>query len=336
MLNFKNLTTRDIFFLFVVQALFMNLAWNHSYLSEKMVSVQDYYSFSTFSIFQYRALPSIIYCAVTFGCHSIQTGLNAPVETTYGIFQILWDFLALNIAMVAIKRMFFVDGSLGHSSFAFLCSSLLTVWLFAYSYIFIVNRAVFSPYDFSDFAILLTLASLVFHGREINVWAMVLIMFVGALNKESVLMFPAIYAVLNVRGNNLFKVMSVAAVMGASGLAGKYTAVAFVHYVRTDEIVSYFVEHHLHQNIEQFLNPLFYISVVSICAFLYVPVLFIRKSFDYRDWALLVISFAIFLMLMKIALIRELRLFSPISVIFLIILARHREALWQKVRDLSR
>lgn len=306
------------------QLVFMNIAWNHSYLGEIMIAVEKYYTFSELPIFQYRALPSFVYCAISFGCHAMEFALNRPAQSTYSIFQIVWDFTALNFAFFAIRDLFFSESQKLSENKKTFFSTLIVAWIFVFSFIFVPNRAFFYPYDFSDFAFLLLLAALSRKsGLRFDILSC-LIIFIGAFNKETVLIFPLVFFILRFEKFGFGPALKIACILGIFGAAGKLAAIGFVDVMMSNTGEIEYAANQLPENISQLRNPLFYFSILSISAFLYLGLIVIANKFDRTDWCLLAVSLIVFFILFRTGISRELRIYIPMTTIFILIFSRHR------------
>jgi hypothetical protein len=289
--------------------------------------IRDYYGFSIPAPFIYRILPALLCRGIMFGHANVATGLNAPVDSYYNIFQLGLDTVSLIAAflfMVGIARQLNPQLPLPLiMSFAG-ASALMTV---VFGYFMVPNRALFFPYDFPDFCIAAIIFYLCIKAESTAITLIPIAVLIGALNKETTLFYCGMYIALNASSRSTWK--RIAGVMFFSVVAFVLARVATVFLIQKLAVsASTFgsqYEYHLSDTLKQFRNPLLVFSLFNICSYLYLPVIVmaLRKRLDRTDYCILVMVAVWIVIMATFGIIRELRLFVPASIMLFVILARH-------------
>src|SRR5689334_15998039 len=82
----------------------LNLSWEHQTLLIPMVYAKDYYHLTAQEPFVYRALPALLYHAIMGGHADVLTGMKAPFDSSYSIFQLAVDTISLTVSLIFMNK----------------------------------------------------------------------------------------------------------------------------------------------------------------------------------------------------------------------------------------
>ena len=300
----------------------LNVSFAHQALYQ-MVSVDNYYSFKLEAPFAYRILPIILYKMI-MGNDIIQSHLPSPLQDSAHIFQMALDTICL---FTTILFLYLFVRNVAHlnkiTSAALACSFLMLVLCFGI--FFVPNQSLFYTYDFLDFVTISLVLLLSVTKFKYNFLAVCIVIFLGVLAKETAFFYASIYIILKSNGNILnFKNILYAAVFVVIFITSKNLAIYLANlYKGGDVITGPIIYNQINSHLNQLKNPLFYFSMSGIFSYLYVPVFYIRKSLNKVDYLLLSMVLIWIGIMFVVGIMRELRIFTPMSFVLFAILVRH-------------
>ncbi len=305
----------------------LNLAWEHQTILIPEVNVTDYYHLTAREPFIYRALPALLYRLLLRGHADIHTGMNAPFDASYSIFQLVVDAASLSVTFLFMAKIARTFNPELKRSFVLACAAVATLVIVIFGYYMVPNRAFFYPYDFPDtcFATIIFYLCITLRGRA-EYWLPVAI-FVATLNKETAIFYSGLY--FAVRAPN-----ATAAEWRRAAIVLCGCAIAFVlarnevmqliaAYAPHPPSQSVQYEYHLAYTLEQMRNPLFVFAMLNVCSYLYVAVFLLRHRLDRTDVLILLMIAGWFAIMSVVGIVRELRIFVPASLMMFVIIARH-------------
>jgi hypothetical protein len=158
-----------------------------------------------------------------------------------------------------------------------------------------------------------------------NFLAVCLVIFFGVLSKETAFFYASIYIILKSNGNILnLKSLLYATVFITIFIAAKNLAIYLANlYNGGHEVTGRIIHNQINYHLQQLKNPLFYFVMSGIFSYLYIPVFYIRKSLNKVDYLLLLMVLVWIAIMFCVGIMRELRIFTPMSFILFAILVRH-------------
>ncbi len=312
----------------------LNLSWEHQTLLIPMVDLARYYHLAAREPFVYRILPALGYHWLMRGHVDLLTGMNAPFDSSYNIFQLLLDAVSLVATLYFMKKIADAFNPRLKPSFLLAFAAAAALAIVVFGFYMVPNRALFYPYDFPD----MCFATIVFY-LCIRLWGraeyfLPLIIFVATLNKETAVFYSGLYVALRA-WNKADRARTAIVLVGcaAAFVAARSLVVQFVNTNATHPAVAHLqYEYHLMYTLEQLRNPLFVFAMLNICSYLYVAIYLLRKQLDRTDGLILFMIALWFAIMSVVGIIRELRIFVPASLMMYVIIARHLETVVQTWR----
>lgn len=312
----------------------LNLSWAHQTILIQQVGLKQYYDLAVQTPFICRILPALLYRVVFFGHGEVSLGLNKPLSSSYGLFQIILDTTSLLLTLLFMIKITRFLNLLLPKAVIYLFSSAVFLMIIVFGFFMVPNSAMFYPYDFPD----LCLATLIFYlaisTRGLQELVLPLAIFVATMNKETAAFYFGLYLIFRLNNTSNWKLtVGVAFASITSFVLARSLVLLFVSTVtsRPTSLESQYVFHLLDSTLPELKNPLLVFAMLNVCSYLYVPILFLRKSLDRTDKLILGMAGVWFLIMANVGVIRELRLFAPASLMLFVILARHLD--FFRVRD---
>lgn len=302
----------------------MNLSWEHQTILIPMVNITDYYHLAAREPFIYRMLPALLYRTLMWGHHDVLTGMNAPFDSSYSIFQLVIDTVSLVLTLLFMQKIAqALNPRLAPAiTFTFAVAGALVIIVFGYY--MVPNRALFYPYDFPDmcFATIIFYLCIRLEGRA--EYLLPFVIFVATLNKETAIFYSGLHVALRAaRNSDWGRTTAVLAGSVVAFLAARSLVVSLVQALAGIPKHSQQYEFHLLYTLEQFHNPLFLFAMLNICSYLYIGVYLLRKKLDRTDFLILFMVAGWIAIMSVVGIVRELRIFVPASLMMFIIIARH-------------
>ena len=318
--NEKNKLTNlllDLFVFFV----FLNIAWTHQTILFQLVPIEEFYKNGYRPPFNYRVLLRVVYHIFTGGMQ-FDFVFKQPLSNSRELFHLFTDTLALFIVWKSLTETAINQGLKKYKSKIF--SFIFTIHIVVFGYFFVPNRALFYPYDFVElmfFSLFLWLAtSRISFKNNLSL----ILLLIASLNKETAVFGWLIFYIISTYKNEkLFAYLTIKHLIflmlaGVTMIISKVISIEISNYLITSKqhIAIILHENHLKENFRQLFNPLFWFSMIGIFSYLYIPLVFVRKKLQRIDLVLLILVLIWFLIMFFVGLIRELRLFVPISLVF--------------------
>ena len=300
----------------------LNISFAHQALYQ-MISVDNYYSFKLEAPFAYRVLPMFLYKMI-IGNNIIQTHLPSPLQDSAHIFQMALDTICLFATIVFLYLFVRTVSHLNKVKSLALAFSFLMLVL-CFGIFFVPNQSLFYTYDFLDFVTISLVILLSVKEFKYNFIAVCLVIFIGVLAKETAFFYASIYIILKSNGNIMnLKNILYAAVFVAIFIMAKNLAIFLANlYNSGNELTGSIIHNHINTHLNQLKNPLFYFAMSGIFSYLYIPVFYIRKSLDKVDFLLLLMVLIWIAIMFFVGVMRELRVFTPMSFVLFAIIIRH-------------
>jgi hypothetical protein len=303
----------------------LNLSWEHQTILIPMVNITEYYHLAAREPFIYRMLPALVYHTLMGGHPDLLTGMNAPFDSSFSIFQLVVDTVSLTLTLVFMQKIAqALNPRLAPAvTFTFAVAGALVIIVFGYY--MVPNRALFYPYDFPDmcFATIIFYLCIRLQGRA--EYLLPLVIFVATLNKETAIFYSGLYLALRAaRNSDWNRTTAVLVGSAVAFLAARSLVVWLVKALSAgapDHSQQY--EFHLLYTLEQLHNPLFVFAMLNICSYLYIGVYLLRRKLDRTDFIILFMVAGWIAIMSVVGIVRELRIFVPASLMMYVIIARH-------------
>ncbi|HEY4210000.1 MAG TPA: hypothetical protein VGM84_00855 [Steroidobacteraceae bacterium] len=311
----------------LVSLVALNLAWEHQTILIPEVHVSDYYHLTAREPFIYRALPALLYRVLLGGHADLHTGMNAPFDASYSIFQLIVDALSLSLTFLFIAKIARAFNPDLKPSFLRACAAVVTLVIVIFGYYMVPNRAFFYPYDFPDmcFAAIIFYLCITLRGRA-EYWLPAAI-FVATLNKETAIFYSGLYFAMRAPNATAAEWRRATIVLCgcaiAFALARNEVMQLIAAYAPHPPSQNVQYEYHLNYTLEQMRNPLFVFAMLNVCSYLYVAVYLLRHRLDRTDVLILLMIAGWFAIMSVVGIVRELRIFVPASLMMFVIIARH-------------
>jgi hypothetical protein len=310
---------------YLVAIISLNLAWEHQTILTQMVTIKEYYNFAAEAPFVYRILPALI-CRVLFWGHAnVATGLNAPIDSYFSIFQLALDSIALVIAFVFMTKIARQLNPKLPDTIILPFVATVALLIIVFGYFMVPNKALFYPYDFPDMCIATIIFYLCLRPGAATTILLPIAVLLATLNKETAVFYSGLYLIFSIERRSDWK--RVTAVLLASGVAfivARTFVLFLVHRLApgsTAQGPQFLLQ--LLYTLQQMRNPLLLFTLLNICSYLYVPVWAIRKRLDRTDLLILAMVVAWIIIMALVGIFRQLRLYVPASLLLFVILSRH-------------
>jgi hypothetical protein len=311
--------------LLLIALVALNLSWEHQTILIPMVNITEYYHLAAREPFIYRLLPALVYHTLMWGHHDLLTGMNAPFDSSYSIFQLAVDAVSLGLTLLFMQKIAQALNPRLEPAITFTFAVACALVIIVFGYYMVPNRALFYPYDFPDmcFATIIFYLSIRLEGRA--EYLLPLVIFVATLNKETAIFYSGLYVALRAVRNSGWR-RTTAVLMGSvvAFLAARSLVVCLVKaLVPGLPPHSEQYEFHLLYTLEQLHNPLFIFAMLNICSYLYIGVYLLRRKLDRTDFIILFMVVGWIAIMSVVGIVRELRIFVPASLMMFVIIARH-------------
>jgi hypothetical protein len=315
--------------LLVIVIVALNLSWEHQTILIPMVTLTDYYHFAAREPFVYRMLPALVYHLVVGRHGDWLTGMNAPFDSSYSIFQLLLDTVSLVVTLIFMQKIARELSPRLKPAITLAFAAAATLVIVVFGYYMVPNRALFYPYDFPDTC----LATIIFYlcirlrGRAEHLLPVMI--FIATLNKETAIFYSGLYVALRApyKTTDWRLTTTVLAECSLAFLMARGLVVSLVQLLGAHApTTTHQYEFHLMYTLEQLKNPLFIFAMLNICSYLYVPVFLLRKKLDRTDLLILFMIGGWIAIMSAVGIVRELRIFVPASLMMYVVLARHLAA----------
>jgi hypothetical protein len=302
----------------------LNLAWEHQALLTPMVTIQDYYDFHARAPLIFRMLPALL-CRVLLGAHTnAPTGLNAPLDSHYAIFQVVLDAISLSVAFAFMVRIARQLNPRLNENISIAVAAAAGIMIVVFGYFMVPNKALFYPYDFTDLCIASGMFYLCIRGGSLLGLWLPLAVFLATLNKETAVFYSGLYLVFSIdRKQDWKRTGLVLLACAASFVLARTTVLMLLRRLSGDISGAPQFEMQLLYTLSQLKNPLLLFALLNICSYLYVAVWAIRKRLDRTDMLILGMVLLWILIMSTVGIFRQLRLYVPASLMLYVILCRH-------------
>jgi hypothetical protein len=311
---------------FLLAVVSLNIAWEHQTILAPQVTLKDYYDLAARAPFIYRILPALIYRLIV-GTHiDGVTSLKAPLDTYYGIYQILLDAAALIVTFICMRKIAQrLNPQLPDIVVApFAAAAELIIVVFGF--FMVPNYAAFFPYDFPDMCDAAAIFYLCIRLSGAAEFLLPLAVFVATLTKETAVFYSGLYLVLSIQRRTEYRrVGAVVIATAVAFLAARSSVVMLVSHsgLATPNAGEQFENQFVTNTLGQLKNPLLFFALLNICSYLYLAVWAIRKRLDRTDALILAMVIAWIIIMSAVGIIRQLRLFVPASLMLYVIMSRH-------------
>ena len=312
----------------------LNLSWEHQTILIPMVNLTDYYHLAAREPFVYRMLPALVYHTVMGGRADLLTGLNAPFDSSYSIFQLLMDAVSIAVTLLFMQKIAQALNPRIEAAITFTFTVASALVIIVFGYYMVPNRALFYPYDFPDMCFAAIVFYLCIRLRGRGEYLLPLVIFVATLNKETAIFYSGLYVALRAgrRNPDWHRSTGVLAACAVAFLAARSLVVWLVKLLGAGLTTgNQQYEFHLSYTLEQFRNPLFLFAMLNICSYLYVAVYLLRKKLDRTDFMILFMVAGWIAIMSVVGIVRELRIFVPASLMMFVIIARHLDTVVQAI-----
>ena len=286
------------------------------FVARHMNDLHQYVAHTVEPPFLFRILPYYLYCGFVQAsemAHLHLPLLNPPLNSQENWFMILLNLLALFTAIECTASAIVKTTALP----ALRWVALGLVLCVDYNSILAINLSLYYTYDITSLAFfaLLTLCSL-----RCDYLSFALVLPWAMLNKETSALAILLFFLLNVTRDRCQKLLVFSAAMSGLACAVKY---ATIHLLPLPApVTGTLVINQLSYNFHQLLNPLFWVSLVSLFGYLWIPLLLLWKEIPRRLRLTFASLFALWFAAMFYAgVLRELRVFSELSPLLLVALA---------------
>jgi hypothetical protein len=311
---------------FLAVVVSLNIAWEHQVILTQQVTLNDYYSFAARAPFIYRILPAMLYRILLVTHVNGITGLKAPLDTYFGVFQLLLDSASLIGTFIFMARIASRLNPLLPARVVILFAGSTELLIVVFGFFMVPNYAVFYPYDFPDMCCAAGIFYLCVSPSSAAKILLPIAVFVATLNKETALFYSGLYLAFSIERRTNWKEVAFVLLASVAGflLARSFVVMFVTHSGLTTTTGGPQYEYQFVSNtLSQLRNPLLFFALLNICSYLYLGVWVIRKRLDRTDMLILALVIAWILTMSVVGVVRQLRLFVPASVLLYVILARH-------------
>jgi hypothetical protein len=311
---------------FLVVIVSVNLAWEHQMILTQQVTLKDYYNLAARAPFIYRVLPALIFRLIASGHINGVTGLKAPLDTYYGVYQLLLDAACLAATFIFMSKIAqrLNPDLRAVAVLAFAAAAELVIVVFGF--FMVPNYAVFYPYDFPDMCCAAAIFYLCIRASGAAEFLLPIAVFVATLNKETAVFYSGLYLVFSIeKKKNWRKAAVVLIATAVAFLLSRLSVLTLLGHLGMAATTGgpQFENQFVSNTVGQLKNPLLYFALLNICSYLYVAVWAIRKRLDRTDLLILSMVIAWILIMSVVGVVRQLRLFVPASLLLYVILGRH-------------
>jgi hypothetical protein len=292
----------------------MTIAFCHLSLSLHAIEPTVFYSFGARQPFLYRVLIPAVFSLLPINYSLCKTGLKFPVSNCADLTALCLDWLALVFACVALISSFRILSSNERTPFH--RPELIVpvfLWMVIFDYMLVPNWSAYYPYDFLQL-FFFSVAVWIGASRRGGFWAMPLLTFLSALNKEDAVFLPlvgALYA--SSAGKFDRKVIVATFVSFLLVVAAKYVSIAYVNSIveSLSPARPELFELHLFDNLRQALNPVAWLSWLSMFggSLFFLPML--SPRYRYIRFAVIALLLSWITIMFIVGMMRQLRLMGP-------------------------
>lgn len=313
----------------VVFVVSINMSWSHQYISLYAVSVSDYYDFASRKPFLYRMLLPLVYSSLFGLRHLIPTGLKHPISSSYEIFQLVTDSIAIFTLYVAMFMLFNQFNNKHAKNINALITFIFWLLILMFGYFIVPSRAYFYPYDFTELALLALIMLTVTRSAGSLPYLLPILFFIASLNKETAGFAILFYGIHCFGRRTMGELLTTLLASLAACILARYFIFSFLTSIGINDLaIGNQFEIRLAGNIRQFTsNPLAWFSILGIMSYTYIVPILIRRHLDIRDHLLLLAILIWITIMFVVGEIRELRVFAPMSLFIYFIFSKHFDAL---------
>lgn len=314
--------------LFIIFSLIvaLNLSWAHQTILTQLINIKDYYDLTTPPPFVYRILPALLYRLV-LGKGELLLGLNTPFGSSYEVFQLILDTLALSMTLFFMIRISCFFNPLLPKRIIYLFALAAWLMIIIFGFFMVPNAALFYPYDFLDLFFAALIYYLCIRKQDSGDFILPLAIFLGTMNKETTGFYLVLYIIFYLHTTQNWKRSTIVTLISiTSFFMSRSLVLLIVSTISSNEIAlkNQYQFQGLH-TLQQLKNPLFFFAIFNIFSYFYIPIFLLRKRFDRTDKLIICMVTAWVLIMANVGIVRELRLFAPASLLLFVILARHLE-----------
>ena len=314
----------------VVVIVSINVAWAHQTILMQALPLHPYYENGYQPPFEHRTLLRIIYFLL-FGGRIHEIAMNAPLASSAQVFQLVVDTACLCLTLLCMIVIAGKAWPASQYATRALAAAAFLLLIVVFGYFFVPNKPFFYPYDFLELLIFASFIALgVFAGRWTDALS-ILLLALGALNKETALFGWFIYLLLSrsdflyaptrAQGVQMLLFGTIAAIVF---LAMKSAAIYATTLLPASgiSVIDDIYLNQLANNISQLRNPLFWFVVAGMFSYLYIPVALFWRRLDRLDACLLALVLTWVALMFYAGIFRELRLYAPMSLVLYFILLK--------------
>jgi hypothetical protein len=305
----------QVIFCLLTFAISAHFAVSYLSMTTPMVELGSYLKLEVRTPFIYRIFPYFLYRAFDYVVNILHLHLpvlNPPFNSEQNWFMILLTIASMVTAVLFTARS--LQRVTGQAQSRWL--ALLVILCAYFDQTLVLNRNQFYPYDIPSLA---AFAGLTFFAISGNYLLFGLWFIPAMLTKETAVFGILLFFLFNFRRDRWRGLTLYCVAMGGLALAIKYLLYRILyHPCPACPILG---ENHFYYNLTQLVNPLFWVSIASTFAYLWVLLAFLWKKSDRRLKYSFLCVFAVWLLLLfKTTILRELRLFSDLSIPFVVTL----------------
>lgn len=307
----------------------INIAWAHQNAILHAITVPNYYDFAARKPFIYRVLLPLIYGALFGFRNVIYTDLKHPVSSSYEIFQLVADSLAIFSLFIAMFMLFDMFNKQHAKNTNALVALLFWLIVLIFGYFIVPNRTYFYPYDFIELSMLALTMLAITRAERSLIYLLPALLFFASLNKETAGFVLTFYVIHHYGRRSIREMLATLILSVAACMLARY----FVFFFLTSmDIAGLAVRNQfeirlIHNLGQLFGNPLAWFSMLGIMSYTYIFPILLRRHLDRRDRFLLLAVLLWTAIMFVVGEIRELRIFAPMSLFIFILFSKHFRAL---------
>jgi hypothetical protein len=304
-----------ILFFTLILAISLHFSLGYLKTTTQMVKLDPYLRLDVDTPFRYRILPALIYQGYRYLIERLGVSppsLNPPLNSPGNWYMILLATASL------VGATYVLANAIQHvvDAVEYRWLALLLPFCCYFNYVLVLNRNVFYPYDLPALFFFTLLTYLALIGRY---WLFALAFVPAVLTKETAVVGVLLFFLLQARKHNWQRVVAYCFTLLLIFAGTKY--VLYMVLNRPCRACAGLVENHLSENLVQLVNPLFWVSIVSLFAYLWIGLALLWAWIAPRlRYAFLITAGIWTLIMLAVGLIREIRVFSELSALLIVLI----------------
>jgi hypothetical protein len=303
-------------FFLVTVAISFHFALSYLRLTTPMLQLEPYLHMQVETPFRYRILPVFLYRAFVWGTahlHIHLPSLNPPVDSPDNWFMMLLAAASMIGSVYFTVRA--IERITGTSRYLWM--ALAQILCAYFDYTLVLNRNLFYPYDLPA---LFFFSALTYFAVTGDYWLFTLTFIPAELTKETAVMGILIFFLLQIKRDNWQRVVAYCVFLGLLFAGIKY--LLYRELYRPCVHCAGLAQDQLRSNLMQSLNPLFWISILSLFAYLWIALVFLWPWISRRlKYTFCVTAAAWLLIMLGAGILREIRIFSELSTLVIVLIA---------------